>query len=440
MTELAPSSRSHIVAVVLAAGQGKRMRASGPKVLERACGVPIVRFPLDALDGAGIARKVVVVGVGREAVVKELTGRPGVEFAVQEEQRGTAHATACAKERVLAALAGLDGTVVVLTGDSPLIRSETITALLDVHARSEADATILTGTLDDPTGYGRIVRDREGMVRRIVEEKDATADERAIREVNTGTYAFRAEALFGAIADVRPDNAQSEYYLTDVIGILVGRRHGRVAAHRVADATETHGVNRRADLARAAAVLERRILERHMDRGVEIVAPHLTWIEADVEIGERTVIEPFTTIRRGAKIGAGCHVGPYAHLAEGTVLEDGAEIGNFVEVKRTRVREKAKAKHLAYLGDGDVGPHANIGAGTIFANYDGKAKHPTVVGEGAFIGSGTVIVAPAEVGPRAVLGAGAVLAKKKIPAGETWTGVPAKPHAKRTATTGGGGS
>jgi bifunctional UDP-N-acetylglucosamine pyrophosphorylase/glucosamine-1-phosphate N-acetyltransferase len=419
-----PPGQQEAVAIVLAAGQGKRMRSPLPKVLHQALGVPILRFPLDALDAAGVARRIVVTGVGREEVERAFAGRAGVEFVVQPEQRGTADAVLHAKGR----LEGFGGTVLVLAGDAPLLRPETIRGLIGTHLAREADATVLTAVAEDPTGYGRVLRaEEDGLVRAIVEERDATPSERAVREINSGAYAFRAGALFSALAEVRPANAQGEYYLTDVIGILVGRG-GRVAARVAADPSEAWGVNRRSDLARAAAVLEDRVLERHMDAGVTIVAPHLTWIEVDVEIGAETVIEPFTTIRRGARIGAGCHVGPFAHLAGGTVLEDGAEVGNYVEVKRTRLGKKAKAKHLAYLGDGDIGPGANIGAGTIFANYDGKAKHPTVVGERAFVGSGSVLVAPVEVGPRATTGAGAVVTRgKKIGEGETWVGVPARP-------------
>jgi bifunctional UDP-N-acetylglucosamine pyrophosphorylase/glucosamine-1-phosphate N-acetyltransferase len=425
-------------AVVLAAGQGKRMHSPLPKVLHKALGAPILRYPLDALDAAGVARKIVVTGVGRADVEKAFAGRAGVEFVPQEEQRGTAHAVLCAKE----ALGSFRGTLLVLAGDAPLVRAETIRGLLETHARREATATVLTGIVEDPRGYGRVVRaagspDAEGLVAAIVEERDATPAERAIHEINAGAYAFDAEALFRVLPRVAPTNAQGEFYLTDVVRLLV-EEGGRVAARVAEDPTEALGVNRRAELAQAAAVLLERVLERHMDAGVTIVAPHLTWIEVDVEIGPDTVIEPFTTIRRGARIGTGCKVGPFAHLSDGAVLEDGAEIGNFVEVKRTRMGPKAKAKHLAYLGDGVVGAAANIGAGTIFANYDGKAKHKTLVGERAFIGSGSVLVAPVEVGPRAVTGAGAIVTRgKRVPDGETWVGVPAKPLGNRA---GGGGS
>ncbi len=411
-------------AIVLAAGQGKRMRSRRPKVLHALLGAPLLRFPLDALDGAGIERKVVVVGVGAEEVAKALAARPGIELASQPEQLGTGHATRIGLDALGPAF---ENTVLVLPGDAPLLCAETLCALLDLHARERADATVLAAELPDPAGYGRIVRDAEGLVRRVVEERDATPEERAIREVNAGVYAFRAPALRRALGALRPENAQREYYLTDAIAYLV-REGGRVAALRAANPDEARGVNDRAELARAAALLAERVRAAHLAAGVTIVAPALSWIEVDVEIGPDTIVEPFTVIRRGARIGAGCHVGPFAHVAEGTVLEDGAEIGNFVEVKRTRVRARAKAKHLAYLGDGDVGAGANIGAGTIFANYDGRAKHPTKVGEGAFIGSGTVLVAPVEVGPGAVTGAGAVVTRgKKVPAGETWAGVPARP-------------
>ncbi len=424
-----------IAAVVLAAGKGVRMQSDLPKVLHRILGAPMVRFPLDALDAAGIGRKVVVLGVGREQVEKVLAGRPGVVFALQPEPRGTADAVAAG----LSALEGYEGPVVVAYGDTPLLGAASVRAILEAHGRARAACTVATAEAPDPHGYGRIVRDREGRLARIVEEKDATPEERAIREINGGLYAFEAARLRAALGRVEPDNRAGEYYLTDAVRLLLAGGD-RIATVRLPFA-EMAGVNTRRELVEAAGALALRRAHELVDAGVDVLAPALTWIEVDVSVGEGTTIEPFTVIRRGARIGARCHVGPFAHVAEGTVLEDEAEIGNFVEVKRTTVRRGAKAKHLSYLGDGDIGPKANIGAGTVFCNYDGKTKSKTTVGERAFVGSGTMLVAPVEVGPGATTAAGAVVTKgKKVPPGEVWAGVPARPFSRRDVEPGRGAS
>jgi bifunctional UDP-N-acetylglucosamine pyrophosphorylase/glucosamine-1-phosphate N-acetyltransferase len=415
-------------AIVLAAGQGKRMRSDLPKVLHKVCGAPMVEFPLRALERAGIARKVVVLGVGREKVEPVVKAYAGVEVAHQSEPLGTGHAVMAARER----LGGFEGPVLVLPGDAPCITAGLLGTLAKGLVESGADAIVVTAEAPDPTGYGRVVRDEAGAVRRIVEEKDATAEERAVREINTSVYAFRGAALWPLLDELKPENKAGEYYLTDVVRLLCER--GARVATVAADYWQCEGVNDRFQLAQAAQVLRMRELERlAREVGVTVMDPASTFVEVDVEVGRDTIIEPFTVIRRGAKIGAGCHVGPFAHISDGAILEDGAEIGNFVEVKRSRIRKKAKAKHLAYIGDGDVGERANIGAGTIFCNYDGKTKSKTVVGEKAFIGSGSLLVAPAEIGPGATTGAGAVVTRgKTVPAGETWVGIPARAIKKAT--------
>jgi len=422
----APGGVTPVAAIVLAAGQGKRMRSELPKVLHKVCGAPMVRFPLDALQGVGIHRQVVVLGVGREKVEPHVR-RKGVKVAVQSEPKGTGHAVLMAR----ADLDGFDGDIVILPGDTPCLTSQTVEALLRAHRKEGAAATVLTARCPNPRGYGRIVRDRGGRIARIVEEKDASEAERALQEINSGMYVFRAARLWAALALVTPENEAREYYLTDVVKILLAE--GARVATAEAPFYEVEGVNDRLQLAQAAEVVRARIVESLMrDVGVTIVDPRSAMIEVDVHVGPDTIIEPFCVIRAGARIGAGCHVGPFAHVAEGAVLEDGAEVGNFVEVKRTRMGKKAKAKHLAYLGDGDIGAGVNIGAGTILCNYDGKAKHVTTIGDKAFIGSGSLLVAPVEIGPGAVTGAGAVVTRgKKIPAGETWAGIPARPLTAR---------
>jgi bifunctional UDP-N-acetylglucosamine pyrophosphorylase/glucosamine-1-phosphate N-acetyltransferase len=417
-----------IAAIVLAAGQGKRMKSDLPKVLHKVGGAALVEYPLDALKGAGVAaeRTVVVLGVGRELVEQYLTkAKRAVRFATQEKPLGTAHAVLSAK----GALDGFKGEILVLSGDAPCLQAETVASLLKAHREGGASATVVTGRVPNPKGYGRIVRDGEARIAAIVEEKDATAEQRRIAEINSGMYAFQADALWGAVARVKNENQAGEFYLTDVVRILLG--DGRKVGTVEAPFEETEGVNDRKQLAEQAAIIRRRILDRLMAEGVTILDPGTTYVEGDVEVGRDTIIEPFSVIRRGARIGSGCHIGPFAHIADGAILEDGAEVGNFVEVKRTRMRKKAKAKHLAYLGDGDIGERANIGAGTIFCNYDGKNKSATKVGEKAFIGSGSLLVAPVEIGAGATTGAGAVVTRgKSVPSGEVWVGMPAKPIRK----------
>ncbi|MCK6480437.1 MAG: NTP transferase domain-containing protein [Planctomycetes bacterium] len=419
--------KSAVAVVILAAGKGTRMRSERPKVLFEVAGRPMVNHVLDAALGIRPDRVVVVVGHGAAEVRSAVRGDSlfdgkVVRFALQKEQKGTGHALRCA----LPALRGFRGTVLVLSGDVPLVGAETLRTLAAAHARSGAAATVLTFRPADPTGYGRVVRDSRGALLDIVEDRDADFETRTIAEVNSGLYAFDAAVLPSTLRRLRSANSQGEFYVTDVPRLL--RREGiPVGAVRVLEPEVVSGVNDLSELAAASAVMRRRVLERFLAAGVEIVDPSSTFIAPDASVGAGTRIEPFTVIEGGVRVGRSCSVGPFARLRRGTVLEDGASIGNFVEVKATRVGRGARARHLAYLGDADVGAGANIGAGTITCNYDGRRKHPTVVGEGAFLGSGTLLVAPVTVGRRAVTGAGAVvLAGKGVPAGATAVGVPAR--------------
>jgi len=384
-------------------------------------------------------RILLVVGHGGEEVENAL--REGgllshVQLVRQEPQLGTGHALQTCAPRLFPK--GSDsGRVVVLYGDMPLLRSQSVEGLLRAHA-SEADsgAAILTARPRNPRGFGRILRDDRGAVQGIVEERDANAEERAIEEVNLGVYAFDGRALADALPLLSKANEQGEYYLTDVIGTLV-EKGSPVVAIPVEDEAESIGVNTLAHLAAAREALQLRILEEHLANGVQIEDPRTTTIDHGVRIGAGTRILPCTVIRAGVEIGAGCEVGPFSQLRAGTVLEDGAEIGNFTECKNSRVGAHAKAKHLAYLGDATIGAGTNIGAGTIFANYDGVAKHRSHVGKKAFLGSGTVVVAPNRIGDRATTGAGAVLKKNSnVPAGEVWIGIPAKRLEKPAAAPG----
>jgi bifunctional UDP-N-acetylglucosamine pyrophosphorylase/glucosamine-1-phosphate N-acetyltransferase len=425
-----------LTAVIMAAGQGTRMRSKTPKVLHDLCGWPLVRWPVEAARQAG-AERVVVVGGPDRALEGHLPD--GVELAVQEEARGTGDAV-----RSAAHLIEAGDTVVVLSGDVPLITAAAIEALATAHAEAQVPATMATMILADPGAYGRVVRDAAGHVTKVVEAKapgDATPEELAIREVNTGVFAFAGGPLVDALAEVKNDNAQGEYYLPDVLRVL--RAQGEhVAAHVVDDPALTLGVNDRVDLAKVRAIAQQRIHDQHGANGVTIVAPHATTIDVTVAIGQDATIEPGTVLRGATHVGAECRigpqttikdtivganatvlhaylvdstleddvtVGPFVHLRGGTVLRAGAKAGTFVEMKNADVGEGAKVPHLSYLGDADVGPKTNIAAANVTANYDGKDKHRTTIGAGVRTGVDTTFVAPVTVGDGAVIAAGSVI-------------------------------
>jgi len=412
--------------LILAAGQGTRMRSATPKVLHDLCGIPMVLWPVRAALVAGAARVVVVDSPARalEAVLPE-----GVELAVQPQSDGTGGAVRAAAELIDPA-----APVIVLSGDVPLVSPVAIEELVDAHTSSGAAATMATTTLDDPSGYGRVVREADGSLARVVETKkpgDATDAELEIREVNTGIYAFTGAALLEALPRLTADNAQGEFYLPQTLDLL--RADGaRVAAHLVSDERLVLGVNDRVALARVRALAQHGIAERHMLAGVTIVDPSTTLIDVDVEIGRDTVIEPFTTIRGSTRIGANCtvrhsylvdceledgvSVGPFAYLRPHAVLRDGAKAGTFVEIKNSDVGAGAKIPHLSYIGDADIGGATNLGAGTITANYDGRSKHRTKIGSGVRGGVDTSFVAPVSVGDNAVTAAGSIITED-VPAG-----------------------
>jgi bifunctional UDP-N-acetylglucosamine pyrophosphorylase/glucosamine-1-phosphate N-acetyltransferase len=407
------------------------MRSSTPKALHDLCGLPMVLWPVRAALAAGVARIVVVDSPARalEQVLPE-----GVELAVQPQPDGTGGAVAAAMAQLEAHGASVEGPVIVLSGDVPLLDAQTIAALAQAHAQSGAAATIVTSVLEDPSGYGRVVRDAAGNVLRVVETKragDASEAELEIDEVNAGIYAFDATALRAALPRLSADNAQGELYLPQVLDVL-GAEGAKVGAHVLADRAAMLGVNDRVALAHVRKLAQRAINERHMLAGVDIVDPDATAIELDVQIGADTTIEPFTTIRGSTRIGTGCtirhsylidclledgvRVGPFAYLRPGTVLRDGSKVGTFVELKNTDLGAGAKVPHLSYIGDADIGEGANLGAATITANYDGQRKHRTTIGKRVHGGVDTSFVAPVTVGDDAYTAAGSVLTED-VPAG-----------------------
>ena len=424
-----------VKAVVLAAGSGTRMKSRISKVVHELAGEPMVRWVLDALEGLGVAETVVVVQPDADAV-RAVLGE-SVNVAVQAEQLGTAHAAQMGLEAI--SLSPGD-QVIVLPGDTPLLTTETLSAMMKLHTDVDASATCLTATMADPSGYGRVVRDSSGLVASVVEHEDASSDELAIAEINGGVYVFDGALLIDALGSVDSDNAQGELYLPDVVEILVARGL-TVAAHQTTE-SEISGVNSHDQLASAARVIRARINEHWMQAGVWMQDPDRVYIEASVTVerGARlfpdVYLEGATSIAEGAEIGpdvylrdtdvgenakvwyavirqasigADAEVGPYVSLRPGAELLDGSKAGTFVEMKNSIVRQGAKVPHLSYIGDADIGEQANIGAGTITVNYDGFEKHRTIVGKGAKVGSNTMLVAPVEIGEGAFTGAGSVI-------------------------------
>lgn len=433
----------HLHIVVLAAGKGTRMKSAVPKVLHHACGLPLIEHVLRAADALTPQTTVVIVGHEAELVTARLASRAGVVVVVQEPQLGTGHALLQAE----VALHGLTGTIVLLSGDVPLLRPETLQRLLARHQSAAAAATVLTATFPDPTGYGRIVRDN-GAITAIVEHRDASPEVLAIREINSGIYAFDLPPLFEALRQVGSGNAQGEYYLPDLIRIY--RERGlTVTTVELADASEILGVNSRSELAIVAAGLRDRKLASLMAAGVTIIDPASTWIEPDVTVGQDTVIHPQVYLQGGTSVGEGCEiqsgvriadstlgdrvlvnsycvitsarigpgarVGPFAHIRPDSEIGPDAHVGNFVELKKTVLGRGSKANHLAYLGDAIIGETVNIGAGTITCNYDGVTKNQTVIEDGAFIGSDSQLVAPVRVGRGAYVAAGSSITRDVPP-------------------------
>lgn len=413
-----------IACVILAAGAGTRMKSDLPKVLHPVCGQASLEYLLRAAATLKARRTIVVAGHGLDEVRAFVAKR--AEVVKQVPPRGTGHALLQAKP----ALRGFDGWIVVMCGDAPLIRPSTLEKIVSAAVQGRADGILLSFRPKDPKGYGRIVRRTDGTVLEIVEELSASSAQKALQEVNSGVYAFKGSRVFGILEKLSPDPQKNEIYLTDAVGVMAQK--GKFLALQCEDPQEAMGINSRKDLAEATAAMKRRILERHMDAGVTIVDPATTFIEEGVGIGRDTVIYPNTVIEGPCEIGRKCQIGPFAHIRPGCRIDDEAVIGNFVEVVRSRVGAKVQVKHLTYLGDASVGEGANIGAGTITANFDGRRKHSTVIGRRARIGSGTIFVAPVRVGDEALTGAGSVLTGgTKVPPRAAVAGIPARLMVKR---------
>ena len=425
-----------LAVLVLAAGEGTRMKSSRPKVLHTICGEPMIHFVLKSVRSLNPERTIVIVGHRADEVKAALEG---VDFALQEEQLGTGHAVSTVEDM----LADFVGTVIVLSGDTPLLSAETLQRMLDIHTSNEAAATLLTARMNNPTGYGRIIRSSTGAVQAIVEQKEATDEQKAIAEVNSGTYCFDKEKLFEALKGIDSNNQQGEFYLTDAIKVL-SDGGGTIMACLADEPEETMGVNTRVQLAEADRIMRGRINEKLMLAGVTLLDPTTTFIADSVTIGRDTVIYPMTFISGDTKIGENCiigpasrlvdclvgnavviessvvkesviedsaELGPFCHVRPGTLVKTGAKVGGFVEVKKSEIGRGSKVPHLSYIGDTHIGDYVNIGAGSITCNYDGANKYQTVIEDGAFVGSDTMLVAPVRIGKGAFTAAGSVITK-----------------------------
>lgn len=426
---------SNRFAIILAAGQGTRMKSKLYKVLHPVCGKPMVQHVVEQVSQLGLQETVTIVGHGAE-LVKEQLGEQS-KFALQAQQLGTAHAVA----QAASLLEQETGTTLVICGDTPLITAETMEALLQHHEEMGAKATVLTAYIEDPTGYGRIVRNDKGYVEKIVEHKDASDDKRKIREINTGTYCFDNQALFESLKKVSNENVQGEYYLPDVIEIL--KKEGSiVSAYQTDRFEETLGVNDRIALSQAEDIMKKRINRKHMMNGVTLIDPNNTYISSDAVIGNDTIIYPGTVIEGETTIGSDCvigphttlkdskigngtsirqstvhnsrigndvAIGPFAHIRPDSVIGNDVRVGNFVEIKKSIFGDGSKASHLSYIGDAEVGADVNLGCGSITVNYDGENKFKTIIGDGAFIGCNSNLVAPVTVGEGAYVAAGSTI-------------------------------
>ena len=447
---------SDLLTIVLAAGKGTRMKSDKNKVLHKIAGKEMVNHVIDT--ASEISSSVVCI-VGHQAeAVKETVNAENVEFKLQAEQLGTGHAVRQAEENIKKHA----GDVLILYADIPLIKKNTIDQMTDYHNDNSADLTIMTTLLKNPTGYGRIIKNEDSEIVKIVEEDDADQKEKMINEINSGIMCIDSKSLDRALDSLDNNNAQNEYYLTDIVDYIKDN-NGKILPFQIEDAEEITGVNDRVNLSKAEKLLRSRINKRHMENGVTIIDPETTYIDEKVEIGSDTVIYPFTYIEGNTKIGRhntikphnhiidckignnnniknsnviknseienGCNIGPFAHIRPGCIIADGVKVGDYVELKKAEIATKTKVPHLAYVGDAEIGSETNVGAGTIFANYDGVNKHKTIIGNSVFIGSNSTLVAPLRIKDRGKTGAGAVVTKD-VEEDTTVIGVPAREYMK----------
>ena len=438
-----------VAAIILAAGLGKRMKSHTPKVLHPVAGRPMLFYPVQVIKNLGLKKAIIIVGHKAEKVMEILdselrTPNSELKFVKQEPQLGTGHAVLCA-ENVLKAW---KGDILILSGDVPLITKQTILGLLDLHAKKKAAISFISTVIADPSGYGRVLRDENNSVKRIVEDKDSSIEEKAINEINTGIYCINAQFLFSGLKNIKRENAQGEYYLPDLIE-MAAKAKQKVACLTHINPAEVMGINNRIELAQANGVMRERINNELMLSGVSLIDPETTYIHYGVKIGKDTTIYPNVFLEGNTNIGKGClieqgcmiqnshigdgskiksnsviesseiggqvSIGPFARIRPDSTIGDGARIGNFVEVKKSRIGRGTKANHLSYLGDAIIGKDVNIGAGTITCNYDGVKKHQTIIEDGAFIGSDTQLIAPVKVGKNAYIGSGSTITKNVPP-------------------------
>jgi bifunctional UDP-N-acetylglucosamine pyrophosphorylase/glucosamine-1-phosphate N-acetyltransferase len=422
-------------AIILAAGEGKRMNSSTPKVLHKVCGKAMINHVIDIMRNSDIEMVNVVIGKGADQLKKGTEDRE-INYSIQEDQLGTGHAVMCAKEF----LKGIEGTVAIFVGDGPLITENSVRELLEYHEKGKFKATILTSISDDPAKYGRIIRSQNGEVEKIVEFKDCTKEEVLVKEINSGMYCFNIEQLLSGLDKLNNNNAQEEYYLTDVIGILKGQGF-KVGAFNV-PIEEITAVNSKVELAQAESIMRKRINKKHMENGVSIIDPSNTYVDSEVMIGKDTIIYPGnilegktiikedcvlfqnnrisdSIIQKGvsiqssviiqSQIGEKTTVGPFAYIRPESIIGKHARIGDFVEIKKSTIGDNTKVSHLTYIGDAEVGTGCNFGCGTVVVNYDGKSKYKTIIGNNTFIGCNTNLVAPVKVNNNAYIAAGSTI-------------------------------
>ena len=397
------------VAIILAAGISARMHTELPKVLHEVCGRPMLAYVLDACREVGIGKIYVVVGFGNEQIKERFNQTEDIVWIQQKEQKGTAHAVMSCRQY----LKDFQGQTLVLCGDGPLIRPSTLKTLIQKHEEGPPAATLATAILDEPDGYGRIIRDENENIKGIVEDSDCTPRQLEINEVNPSYYLFDNKLLFDAVQNIKPDNVKKEFYLTDAVAHIIETGH-KVLAVTAVRTDEARGVNSRVQLTEANKIMQKRIQQKLMDNGVTIVAPDNTWIDIRAEIGQDTVIEPFTYIHGDVKIGKACRIGPFAYLRHGTVLGDDVVLGVFTEVKNSTFADGVRARHNIYIGDAAVGQNVNIGAGLITANFDGENVNRTNIGDDCYLGSGVVLIAPLKLKAGTRISAGTIVSQESI--------------------------